>query len=404
MPTATRQMTKMNNTKSEISAFADLIAIAFRREAIRKVVFSRPINTAPKKASARLCAHRGQRILAVEYSLEGDTVSQKNVREGELCDYLTAEISRYRQINLITECGDAEYKLNKSGAPVLLGADKLKRRLEGNSSAFSALQSLDRKKSYILSGSEEFLIRLGISDKGGRVHDKRQGKFRQINRFLEYLSECYGRLRPDGELFVLDLCCGKSYLSFAVYYYLTEIKKRQVRMLGIDLKRDVIDYCQKSARELGFFGMQFIVDDIANAPSDTPPDMVISLHACDVATDVVLYHAARLRAKVILSTPCCHRELSEHIDQSTLCFVTKYPKLKGKLCEAITDALRLEYLDAHGYEVSATELTDPDDTPKNTLLRAYLAGDFSESKYADYQRLLDFVLGKNRDKYLPFEN
>ncbi len=382
--------------------FIELISLAFRREAIQRLVFSRPTGDFPKKISARLVSHRGQRILSAEYSLEGNTVSQKNIREGELCEFIEGELPHYRQVNLITALGECEYKLGKSGGSVLLGADKLRRKLEGGALFEMRLDSLDRKKSYILSGGEEFLIRLGISDKNGRVHDKRQGKFRQINRFLEYVEEAYPRLRQDGELFVLDLCCGKSYLSFAVYYYLTEIKKRGVRMLGIDLKRDVIEFCDGCAKDLSFFGMQFIVDDIKNAPTDVTPDMVISLHACDVATDLVLYHAVRLGAGVILSTPCCHRELSEKIKCESLSFVTKYPKLKGKLCEAITDALRLEYLGAYGYEVNATELTDPDDTPKNTLLRAYKTGGFDEKKYAEYHKLLKFILGENIDKYLDF--
>lgn len=385
-----------------MDGFIELIIKAFRREALQKIVFSRPLGDGAKKISARLVAHRGQRILACEYSLSGDTVSQKNLREGELCDFLKETTSSYRQVNVITALGECEYKLSKSGSAVFLGVDKLKRKLDGSAAFEVSLDTLDRQKKRILSGNEEFLIRLGISDKSGRVHDKRQGKFRQINRFLEYVEEAYPRLKTDGELYILDLCCGKSYLSFAVYYYLTEVKKRSVRMLGIDLKRDVIDFCQATANELSFFGMRFIVDDVRNTPADIAPDMVISLHACDVATDVVLYHAVRLSAKVILSTPCCHKELSDKIDSQSLAFVTKYPKLRGKLCEAITDALRLELLASHGYEVSATELTDPDDTPKNTLLRAYKTSSFDEKRYSEYLESLKFILGKNSDKYLDF--
>ena len=391
-------------TIPDMSDFIELIIKAFRREALQKIIFSRPLGDRAKRISARLVAHRGQRILSCEYSLAGDTVSQKNLREGELCGFLKTEIAAYRQVNVITALGECEYKLSKSGSAVYLGMDKLKRKLDGGGAFEVTLETLDRQKRHILSGKEEFLIRLGISDKSGRVHDKRQGKFRQINRFLEYVEEAYPRLKADGELYILDLCCGKSYLSFAVYYYLTEVKKRCVRMLGIDLKRDVIDFCQSTANELSFFGMRFIVDDVRNTPADIAPDMVISLHACDVATDIVLHHALRLSANVILSTPCCHRELSDKINSEALGFVTKYPKLRGRLCEAITDALRLELLASHGYEVSATELTDPDDTPKNTLLRAYKSGSFDEKRYSEYLEALKFILGKNSDKYLDFIN
>ncbi len=381
--------------------FVNLILDAFKKGALNKLILSRPTDkTYPKKISARLCAHRGQKILAAEYSLEGNTVSQKNVREDGLSAFIGEELPRYLQANLLTHLGDAELKVDKSGKAVILGGDKLKRKLLSGTPEFGIrFDSLDRAKKRILTGNEDFLIKLGISDKGGRVHDKRQGKFRQINKFLEYIEEIYNELPRTGKITVYDLCCGKSYLSFAVYYYLTKLKAREVYMLGIDLKRDVMDYCNGVASELGFSNMHFITDNIENTPSDTAPDMVISLHACDTATDVVLTHAVRLRARVILSTPCCHKKLSDVIACKALEFTTKYPKLKGKLCEAITDALRLEYLKSHGYSVSATELTDPDDTPKNTLLRAIKTGEFSGEKYGEYLNYLKFITAGNFDKF-----
>ena len=171
-------------------------------------------------------------------------------------------------------------------------------------------------------------------------------------------------------------------------------------MLGIDLKEDVMNFCNSMARELGYSGMQFITDDITNTPGDTVPDMVISLHACDVATDIVLNTAASLRAKVILSTPCCHRELSTKINSRELAFVTKYPKLKRTLCDALTDALRLARLEVFGYEVNATELVDPEDTPKNTLIRAVLRNKPSRINENEYNDLLKFLLGDGAFEYI----
>jgi SAM-dependent methyltransferase len=231
------------------------------------------------------------------------------------------------------------------------------------------------------------------------VHDKKQGKFRQINKFLEYVEEVYSELPRESVLTVYDLCCGKSYLSFAVYHYLTVMKGRQVKMLGVDLKRDVIEFCNEKAKELGFFGMQFVTDDITNTPKDVAPDMVISLHACDIATDIVLDTAAKLGAKVILSTPCCHRELSTKIDAPVLSFVTKYPKLKRSLCDSLTDALRLERLSYLGYDVNATELVDPEDTPKNTLIRA-VKRRAASTETSGYTELLRFLLGEGADDYI----
>lgn len=380
--------------------FIRLINLSCEKEALKRLILSRPVGDSPRKISARLCAHRGRRVLALEYSLEGNTVSQKNIPIETLSDELSTLITEYRQVNLITALGDAEYKLSKNKEPIFLGAEKLMRKLSSDFSFESAIEELDRKKTYILSGSEDFLIKLGISDKTGRVHDKKQGKFRQINKFLEYIEEIYSALPEEGELKVLDLCCGKSYLSFAVYYYLTSVKGRTVYMLGIDLKRDVIDFCEKMAQSMGFSGLHFVTDDITNTPKDMNPDMVISLHACDVATDIVLETAVRLGAKVILSTPCCHRNLASKINCEALSFVTKYPKLRGKLCEALTDALRLARLSAFGYEVSATELVDPEDTPKNTLLRAIKKSNASDKAYGEYVSLIKLLIGDGYKDYL----
>jgi SAM-dependent methyltransferase len=266
-----------------------------------------------------------------------------------------------------------------------------------------AIEALDRQKSYILSGNEGFLISLGISDKNGRVHDKRQGKFRQINKFLEHIEEIYPRLNADGVLTVYDLCSGKSYLSFAAYYYLTKIKHREVYMLSVDLKRDVIHWCEGLAAELDFSGMHFLCEDIKRLPRDRRVDMVISLHACDIATDIVIDSAIALGAEVILSTPCCHRYLNGKINNPALSFVTDYPQLSGKLCEAFTDAIRLKRLEANGYKTVAKELTDPENTPKNTLLCAYktrLSDEELIKKQERYKEILNFVLGDKAGEYL----
>ena len=379
----------------------ETVRLAFSSGIITKLVFSRPINSEVQKISGRMCAHRGKNILSLEYYLPGNTVSHKNVAECDLNSVIPGLISSYKQVNLITTLGEAEYKISKSGKEALLGTEKIERHISGATAPFEQdISSLDNRKNYILKGNEQFLISLGISDKNGRVHDKRQGKFRQINRFLEHIEGVYKNLPASGEVLLYDLCCGKSYLSFAVYYYLTEIKGRCVKLIGIDLKRDVIDWCSSLASTLGYSGMTFIYDDVKNTPKDISPDMVISLHACDIATDIVLDTAIMLRAGIILSTPCCHRYLSDKISCNNLTFVTRFPHLKNKLCEALTDSIRLARLEAHGYSVSAPELTDPDDTPKNTLIRAVRHGDGSQEAQERYEKILKYVLGENKNDYL----
>ncbi len=387
------------------SDFAELILLAAERSTVRRIVFSRPLSSEIKKVSARPVEMRGRVAYSFEYSLPGDTVSQKNLAITSLRDEVLRLMAEYSQVNLITSVSDAEYKLSRRGEEVFLGADKLKKRLlsSDGESLEAKIESLDKKKNYILTGGEPFLIALGISDKSGRVHDKKQGKFRQINRFLEHIEATYGELRREGELLIYDLCCGKSYLSFAVYYYLTVIKERCVRLVGVDLKRDVIDYCNATVRECGFTGMWFYCDDIKNLPRDRVPDMVISLHACDVATDIVINAAAELGAGVILSTPCCHRYLNGKVAATELSFVTRYPHLANKLCEALTDSLRAARLRAYGYSVTVCELTDPENTPKNTLIRA-IKKPCSESELKrrseEYSAMKRFILGDGAEKYL----
>ena len=381
--------------------FLKVVKEAFTKEILKKIVFSRPISGEIQKVSGRSVAHRGRRLLAMEYSLPGNTVSHRNIGESELGSALSELMDGYSQANLITTMGDVEWKISKGGKEALLGADKLTRRFTGDIPDFvRAVESLDKQKSYILTGREEFLIRLGISDAGGRVHDKKQGKFRQINRFLEYLEEVYHALPKEGALHILDLCCGKSYLSFAVYHYLTAIKGREVELLGADLKRDVILWCENLAREIGFDGMRFVCRDIKELPRDKTCDMVISLHACDVATDIVLEQAIEREAGVILSTPCCHRYMRDRIKREELSFVTENPHIANKLAEAITDSLRVMRLRAAGYDTVATELTDPDDTPKNTLIKAIKRGAPSEELYAKYQATLRYITGEDADDYL----
>ena len=389
---------------AKASEFSNLVSLAFDREIIKKLVFSRPKTSEITKISGRLVAHRDKKFIAFENSLPGNTVSHKNIMREALSDYLSEVLKEYRQANLITTLGECEWKISSSGKEALLGADKLLRRLEGAPLDFErAIEALDNTKNYIVPENADFLIGLGISDKTGRVHDKKQGKYRQINRFLEHIEGLYSEFSPEGRITVYDLCCGKSYLSFAVYYYLTAIRKREVDMLCIDMKRDVIIWCENLARALGFSGMRFVCDDVRNTPRDITPDLVVSLHACDIATDIVIDSAIDLGAKVILSTPCCHRYLTDKIDMPSLDFVTRYPHLKNKLAEALTDAIRSERLYANGYDVDAVELTDPTDTPKNTLIRAkkrIREGSLLAARREEYRKILALTLGAASEDYL----
>lgn len=301
---------------------------------------------------------------------------------GQTRDRLTGLIAACDQINLITTAGNAEFRRSRNGAEILLGAAKVRAALDaaqlpgGSAPRKIDIAGHDRVKQHILTGAEPFLIRLGVSDATGRVHDKKQPKFRQINRFLELIRDTESALPATGCLHICDLCCGKSYLSFAVYHYFTAIRHREVHMVGVDMKADVMDACNDIARDLGMTGLAFLCADISLYESDEPVDMVISLHACDTATDLVLGKAIEWKAKVVLSTPCCHHELNRTLNCPELEFIARHSLLRQKLCDAATDALRLARLEAAGYEVAALELIDPEETLKNaTRLLTGLDGD-----------------------------
>jgi len=349
-----------------------LILSAADQTVLRKAVFSKPKDPTLQKAVLTLRESAQKRFLQIELFHKDNKVTHQNLNtDADAASALSAFSDGFDQINLICSLGECEYKRSKSNKEILLGGDKLERKLQDPnlSPKVSAPLSNNREKQYILSGNEPFLRCLGVSDANGRVYDRKQAKFRQINRFLELIRDVEDKL-PRGEIRICDLCCGKSYLSFAVYHYFANIKGYKVSMTGIDLKSDVIEHCSRTARDLGFDGLEFVTGDIRAYTTDVPPSLVISLHACDIATDIVLQKATDWQADVILSTPCCHHEMNKAISSPALSFITDYSMLRQKLCDAATDALRLKRLEAHGYATAALELIDPEETPKNIMLRA----------------------------------
>ena len=337
-----------NIKKDVLSDICELIITAAKKQALKKAVLSKPNDKTLQKAVVTLRSSGGKVFLQAEYFHKDNKVTHKNIALDDTTVSVLADISEnFSQINLLTSDGDCEYRHSSSGKCVLLGADKLKRRMAYTDSGAIAPVSNNREKKYILDGSEPFLKYLDVSDENGRVYDRKQPKFRQINRFLELIRDVEDKL-PHGNIRICDLCCGKSYLSFAVYHYFSNIKGYNVSMTGVDLKPDVVERCQKTARELGFDCLEFLCGDVSAYDPDIKPSLVISLHACDFATDLVLNKAAEWETAVILSTPCCHHELNHSINSPELSFITEHSMLRQKLCDAATDALRLCRLE-HNY-------------------------------------------------------
>jgi len=380
-----------------------LIAEAAAKELLKKAVFSKPADKSVLRMVATVKKIGGANMLQCEYFMKDNKALHKNLAlDGTLNGGLAAIIDTFSQINLFTTAGDSEYKLSKSGKSILLGGKRLFGALNSNCPAEKvAISGNDRKKEHILTGSEPFLVLLGVSDENGRIFDKKRSKFRQINRFLEMIRDVLPEL-PAGEITIADLCCGKSYLSFAVYHYFANILGYKVSMVGADLKSDVIAYCSDVSKRLSFDGLSFICTDIKKYDAEKTPDLVISLHACDTATDIVLDKAVEWGAKVILSTPCCHHELNHTLDCPAVSFIAEYSMLRQKFCDAATDALRLKKLESEGYTCEALELIDPDETPKNIMLRAIKKKNFNKdgeeakAALAEYESARRFLLGDRK--------
>ncbi len=389
----------MTNTQN---ALLELLILAVEKKAIKKAVFSKPTDKAEQKTVLTLRQIGNRELLQAERFCTDNKALHENIAMdcAEGIDSLANMIQSHGQINLLTSEGDCEYRRAKKGdSDVLLGADKLKKKLLAKTASTVETLGNNRSKNYILSGNEPFLRHLAISDQNGRIHDKKQAKFRQINRFLELVRDCLPSLPKEGTLRICDLCCGKSYLSFAVYHYFVNMLGRTVRMTGVDLKPDVVEHCNAVASALGFDGLEFLCGDVSAYDAGEKVHLVVSLHACDVATDLVLERAVAWETDVILSTPCCHHELNHNIDCAPLAFITQHSMLRQKLCDAATDALRLKFLESKGYTVCALELIDPDETPKNIMLRGLRRHDFDPTSdtaaalLAEYNEIRSFLTG-----------
>lgn len=230
----------------------------------------------------------------------------------------------------------------------------------------------NRVKKYILEEgiAVPFLIDLGVQSKDGKIIRAKYDKYKQINRFLEFVEDILPALPKEKEVQIVDFGCGKSYLTFAIYYYLHELKGMDVAITGLDLKEDVIVHCNELSRKYGYDKLQFIRGDIAEYEGLTKADMVVTLHACDIATDYALEKAVKWDAKVILSVPCCQHEVNKQIQCEVLQPVLQYGIVKERMSALLTDALRADILKAVGYEADLLEFIDMEHTPKNILIRA----------------------------------
>lgn len=245
----------------------------------------------------------------------------------------------------------------------------------------------NKKKKYILEENIAVpaLVDLGIMTPKGQIVKASYDKYKQINRFLEIIDDC---IKNEAELNIIDFGCGKSYLTFILYHYLVEIKKIKCNIIGLDLKEEVINDCNKLAEKYNYKNLKFLCGDIAKYVNEFKVDMIVTLHACDTATDYALYHAINMKCKYIFSVPCCQHEINNQLDSSFLHSITKFGILKERFSAMATDAIRANILQYFGYKTQVMEFVNIENSPKNLLIRAVLTSNKNEKLKAEIDDLI----------------
>jgi SAM-dependent methyltransferase len=316
-------------------------------------------------------------------------VTHDNVTADAAADHFIELLQQnYRQALVKTPVADVQLLFNKKGKAAMLAKPPT------GGSRTAGLQHNRQKQRVLEEGkAAPFLVELGIMTPEGLVHAKKQDKYRQINRFLEMVTDVLAYLPSGRELTIVDFGCGKSYLTFALYHLLAVEQQRDINIIGLDLKADVIAFCSQLADKLGYDRLRFLVGDIAEYEELQAADMVVTLHACDTATDAALAKAVNWGASVIMSVPCCQHELFRQISNDTLSPLLSQGLLKERFAALATDAARGTLLEVLGYKVQMLEFVDPEHTPKNLLIRAVRSEQqgLSMKKWEQYEQFRQFL-------------
>lgn len=325
---------------------------------------------------------------ASEY--RGTQVFHYNYKKEEVLDKLSEYFEGlFKQVQIRTTSKNVSILISKKGKATI------KKKLLGKEIQPKGTLSHNRKKTYILKEDRKvpFLIDLGVMTPEGKIVSSKYDKFKQINRYLEFIEDVLPSLKKEEEINIIDFGCGKSYLTFATYYYLNELKGYNAKIIGLDLKEDVIRRCNELSKRYGYEKLTFMKGDIASYNQDNPVDMVITLHACDTATDHAMYKAVSWGAKVILSVPCCQHEVNRQIKSEVLQPIFKYGLIQERMAALITDGLRARLLEEFGYKVQVMEFIDMEHTPKNILIRAVKETNAkpNEKSIENYEELRRFL-------------
>ncbi len=323
---------------------------------------------------------------------KGTQVFHENFKKEEICGRIENYLEKlFKQGEFKSATMEAVVLVSKKGKLTV----KSKRKAQNaESQQIQEHLAHNRSKQYILQEGVpvDFLIGLGVQSADGKITKARYDKFRQINRYLEFIEDVLEELPKDRTIRIIDFGCGKSYLTFAMYYYLHELQHRDIKVTGLDLKTDVIKHCNELAERLNYTGLHFERGDISTYEGADAVDMVVSLHACDTATDYALEKAVKWGASVIMAVPCCQHEINKQITNDMLKPILKYGLIKERMSALITDALRANLLEQCGYDTQILEFIDMEHTPKNLLIRGVRRkGMHPRGKQTDVNEIMDFL-------------
>lgn len=350
----------------------ELLKIAFDKETFISATLSNPKDKSYyRKLEIKLINIKLTNVYQFIYYSDTQ-VFHKNLNYKETINTFEKEIlDNYKNAQIFTSLNDYSLFSNRLKD---VNIKKLK------PSKVKVTQTNNRQKNYILPENTfiPFLFELGIVNEEGKMHNSKYSKFKQVNRYLEFIDDIIDNFDKNKIINIIDFGCGKSYLTFATHYYFKEIKKMNVNIIGLDLKKDVINNCNKIVSKYNLEGLKFITGDIKDYISEEDVDMVISLHACDTATDYALYQAIKWKSKVILAVPCCQHELNKQLKANNLVAINDYGLIQERMASLLTDLSRAEILKNQGYKTQILEFIDLEHTPKNILIRAVYSNNKDE--------------------------
>lgn len=304
----------------------------------------------------------------------------KTVTFSDVVELILKEAKQFDSLELV-------YK--ERGTNVIITADGKNVNIKYEEPKVEAETSVTSKRNYFIKASKapELLKEIGIMTKDGKIKNDMIRKYNQIDHFIEVVEPILSKLEKKDNITIMDCACGKSYLTFVLNYYIKEVMKKNCYFIGIDYSEGVIESSKERAMRLGYKNMEFIQEDLRTYIPERQIDMVVSLHACDIATDYAISAAIRAKAESIVVVPCCHKELLEQIDSETLRPLYKQSIFKARFNDLLTDSLRSLFIEANGYEVSALEYISPLDTPKNLMIRAVRTSDENLEARQEYENI-----------------